>query len=62
MPMPRKLASRMKFVKNVRYTTFAAVPRISASSTNSIRKLATTRWSRRGSSADAPPSNGIGAS
>ena len=39
-PMPRKLASSTKLVALVTYTLFAAVQRISASSTNSIRKLA----------------------
>ena len=39
-PMPRKLASSTKLVALVTYTLLAAVQRISASSTNSIRKLA----------------------
>jgi hypothetical protein len=47
MPIPRKLASRMKLVALVTYTLFAVTQRISASSTNSIRKLAKT--SRAGS-------------
>src|SRR5687768_2732548 len=44
--MPRKLPSSTKFVKNERYTTFAPVQRISASSRNSMRNDSRIRRTR----------------
>jgi hypothetical protein len=37
--MPRKLPSKTKFVRYARWMSFAAVQRMSASSTKSMRKL-----------------------
>jgi hypothetical protein len=45
-PMPRKLPSSTKFEKYDRYTTLEPVQRISASSTNSIKKLSRISRSR----------------
>jgi hypothetical protein len=46
IPIPRKQASRTKLVSGAKYTLLAAVQRISANSTNNIRKLSSTSRDR----------------
>jgi hypothetical protein len=41
-PIPRKLASKTKFEKYDRYSTFEPIHRIKASSKKSIKKLSAT--------------------
>ncbi len=47
IPIPRKLASKTKFVRYARWMSLAAVHRMSANSTNSMRKLSANRRSGR---------------
>jgi hypothetical protein len=58
IPSPRKLASSTKLVSDARCTLLAAVHRISASSTNSTRKLSDSSRIR---SAEVAPDDGISA-